>query len=73
MENEELKVLVMDEIATEIKKARESKGWTLYKLAQETKVAAGHLSRIERGMTAVRVDVLQRICIALKLEISFPV
>lgn len=72
MKDEETKIIVADEIAKRIREAREARGWTAYKLAEETGINSGHIARIEQGFMAVRTDILQRICCALKLEIKFP-
>lgn len=72
MEKDELKFQVGGAIADEIKTAREKRGWTIYRLAQKSGVHAAHISRIEEGMLAPRTDTLQKICAALKLEITFP-
>lgn len=72
MEKDELKFQVGGAIADEIKTAREKRGWTLYKLAEKSGIPAGNLHRIENGLSCPRIDTVQRICWALKLEISFP-
>lgn len=72
MEKDELKFLVGGVIADEIKREREKRGWTLYKLAEKSGIPAGNLHRIENGLSCPRIDTVQRICRALKMEISFP-
>lgn len=72
MEKEILKIQVAGSIAETVKKERERLGWTLYKLSQKTGIPAGNLCRIESGLYCPRIDTLQRICCALKIEISFP-
>lgn len=72
MKRDELKILVSDKIADVIKSERKKQGWTLYKLAEKSGVPAGNLSRIESGLYCPRIDTLQRICYALKLEMSIP-
>lgn len=47
-------------------------GLSLYQLAKKTGLSEGHLSKIERGMNIPRADVLHRICLALNLQIVFP-
>lgn len=71
-ENEETKLLASGEIARRIQNERLLRGWTIYKLAYKSGVSAGHLQRLESGMYAPRIDVLQRVCVALKMEIKFP-
>ena len=72
MKNEKLKNDVSKHVAQLIKEARKAKGWTKYRLAAETNLPCGHMHRIETGRYAIRIDVLQRVCAALKLEIKFP-
>lgn len=72
MKDDETKLLVSDEVARRIREAREMRGWSQYKLAEKSGVSAPHIYRIEQGFLAVRVDVLQRLCVALKLEMQFP-
>lgn len=47
-------------------------GMSLYELSKNTKISVGHLSRIERGLNMPRADILQKICLALNLQIVFP-
>lgn len=72
MTTDEQKLLISDELARRIRDAREAQGLTQYKLAKKSGVAAPHIWRIEQGFLSIRADILQRICVALKLEIKFP-
>lgn len=73
MKDDKLKLIVSDEIARRIRTEREKWGYSRYALAQKAGIDAGHLQRIEEGRFAIRIDVLQKICVALRLEITFPV
>ena len=59
-------------VAEMIRNARKSLGWTLYRLSKETGITEGHLSKIESGEIAPRVDMMQRITQALDVRVSFP-
>lgn len=59
-------------IAQAITEQREHLGFSLYQLAKQTGLSEGHLSKIERGMNIPRADVLHKICLALNLQIVFP-
>lgn len=72
MKTKELKTDVSKYVASAIRKARKAKGWTKYRLAEESGVTCGHLHRIEAGRMAIRTDGLQKICTALDLTITFP-
>ena len=60
-------------VAAMIKGSRERNGWTLYKLSKNTGLTIGHLSRIEKGKTAIRIDILNRLALALNFTVSFPI
>lgn len=60
-------------VAAIIKAARERNGWTLYELAKRTGIHCGHLSRIEKGETAIRIDILNRLALALNFTVAFPI
>lgn len=72
METNKLKTDVSTYVASAIREARKAKGWTKYRLAEESGVTCGHLHWIETGRMAIRTDVLQKICTALDLVITFP-
>lgn len=59
-------------LARMIQEQRLKLGISLYQLAKQTGLSIGHLSRIERGMNIPRADVLHKICLALNLQIVFP-
>ncbi len=65
MTKEENRKAAAAAVAETIRDARERKGWTVYRLAKESSLSAGHVFRIERGDVAVRVDVLHSIIRAL--------
>ena len=60
-------------VAAMIKAARERNGWTLYQLSKKTGLTSGHLSRIEKGKIAIRIDILNRLALALNFTVSFPI
>lgn len=72
MTKEENKEQTAAAIARMIRNARKASGWTLYRLSKETGITEGHLSKIESGEIAPRVDMLQRITQALDVCVSFP-
>lgn len=69
MEKEILKNQVARVVADTIKRERELRGWTIYKLSQETGIPAGNLCRIESGMYCPRIDTVVCIFSALGIEI----
>ena len=72
MIGEDTKLLAASYIARVIKKARETKGWSIYKLAYKSGVNCTHIYRIEEGFLSVRIDTLHKLCKALGLEIKVP-
>lgn len=56
-----------------IRTIRESYGWTRYKLAHKAGVSEAHLAKIEDGGYCIRIDILNRLCKALDMEITFPI
>lgn len=73
MKNGELKKSVSKTVAQIIKDARTDRGLSRYALAQMAGIDAGHLKRIEDGDLAIRVDALQKLCAAMRINITFPV
>ena len=59
-------------LAKIIQEQRLTLGLSLYQLAKQTGMSEGHLSKIERGLNIPRADILHKICLALNLQISFP-
>lgn len=72
MKDEETKLLVAGHIARVIKKAREEKGLSVYKLARKSSIDTATIYRIEDGLNTVRIDTLHKLCKALGLEIKVP-
>lgn len=58
--------------ASIIKQAREERGWTRYKLASLAHIQETHLAKIEEGEYCVRIDIVNRLAIALGIEVVFP-
>lgn len=55
-----------------IKAAREAKGWTHYELAKRSGLGETHVKNIERGAYSIRVDILERLCKTLEMEVIIP-
>lgn len=72
MDNDEIKILTAGTLARIIADAREKQGWSVYKLSQKSGVATAHIYRLEEGILTPRTDTLQKLCCALKIEITFP-
>lgn len=64
---------IRENIGRIVQSSRESKGWSRYQLAHKAGVQETHLAKIEQGDYSIRVDILQRICEALEIEITFPI
>ena len=57
-------------IGIKINKLRSEKGMTLKNVSVETGLSIGFLSQLERGITTVAIDTLDRIALALEVDIS---
>ncbi len=53
-------------IGKRIRKARENKGLTQEKLAEQLDVSNAYISKIERGRTPVNLDRLSELCVVLE-------
>lgn len=53
-------------IGKRIRKARENKGLTQEKLAEQLDVSNAYISKIERGRTPVNLERLSEICVVLE-------
>lgn len=60
-----------DNIGEKIKELRIKKGMTLRNLGEAVDLSAGFLSQLERGLTTISVDVLQRISVELGVEFTY--
>lgn len=60
-----------DNIGEKIKELRIKKGMTLRSLGEAVDLSAGFLSQLERGLTTISVDVLQRISVELGVEFTY--
>ena len=69
MTKEERRKATAAAVAQMIREARAKRGWSLYRLAKESGLSAGHVVLIERGDVAVRVDVLHDIVQALGVSV----
>ena len=52
--------------------ARQAKGWTIYELAERTGLGETHLKKLEQGAYSCRVDILEKVCKALEIEVTIP-
>jgi len=57
-------------IGSLIRRERESRGWSLGDLASRTGIAQPNLSRLERGLSDVRLSTLQRVAEAFGVTIT---
>jgi transcriptional regulator with XRE-family HTH domain len=69
---DETKLLTAGTVARMVYRARIEKRWSVYKLAYKSGLDTALIYKIEEGMSAPRIDTLQRICAALELKITFP-
>lgn len=60
-----------ENIGEKIKELRINKGMTLRGLGKSVDLSAGFLSQLERGLTTISVDVLQRISVELGVEFTY--
>lgn len=58
-------------IGKKINKLRTDQKLTLKNLSEATELSIGFLSQLERGMTAVAIDTLEKIAIALGVDLSY--
>ena len=58
----------MTPIEIRLREMRKSKGWTQAQLAKKVGMAQGEISRIESSATMMSLNVLDRLCRALKCE-----
>ena len=73
MKRNETHEMVARAIGEKIHKLRNEKGFTLYKLEKETGVKAHHIAQIEKAQIFPRVDILQRLLIALDAGVVLPI
>ena len=66
------RITVREEIGKTIRTARKAKGWTQAELAEKASVTLTHIKDVEQFTFAERVDILNRLCKALEIEITFP-
>lgn len=59
------------DIGEKIKELRVNKGMTLKDLGEATNLSTGFLSQLERGLTTIAVDILQKIATVLGVEITY--
>lgn len=66
------RITVREQIGKTIKTARKAKGMTQAELAEKASITLNHVKDIEDCVFAERVDLLNRICKALEIEITLP-
>ena len=69
MHDEEMRMT----IGRMIEQARKERGWSYYELAKRTGMGVTHLKSIEQGAYSCRVDIFNKICEALGIEVIFPI
>lgn len=60
-----------DDVGKKIKDLRNSRNLTLKELSSETDLSIGFLSQLERGLTTVAIDSLDKIAKALQVNLSY--
>lgn len=63
---------VREEIGRTIRQARKAKGWTREQLAEKASITTTHVVNIEDCAFAPRVDIINRLCKVLNIEITLP-
>ena len=63
---------VREQIGKIIRNARKSKNMTQAELADKTGLSIQHIENVERYAFAPRVDILNRLCKVLEIEITLP-
>lgn len=63
--------LLRVELGAVLRQIRQTRGWTLREVAQESQVALGYLSEIERGRKEASSELLDSICVALGVPLWF--
>lgn len=63
--------LLRVELGAVLRQLRNARGWTLREVAQESQVALGYLSEIERGRKEASSELLNAICDALGVPLWF--
>lgn len=58
------------QVGRRIKRLRQSQDMTMQELAERSKVSAGYISEVERGLSAVSVDKLTQIARGLGLDVD---
>lgn len=69
---DEQRIMVREKAAATIKAAREQKGWTRYELAKRAGIGETHLRNIEDAEFSVRLDIFNRILVALDIKVLMP-
>uniref|UniRef100_A0A6A7GBZ9 DNA-binding protein n=2 Tax=Hirondellea gigas TaxID=1518452 RepID=A0A6A7GBZ9_9CRUS len=62
---------MLTNIGEKINKLRKNKGMTLRDLGRKVDLSAGFLSQLERGLSTISVDLLQKIAVVLSVELTY--
>ncbi len=62
---------VRERIGQRIAKLRKEQGMTQAELAERTGIQRAHITRIEAGRYSVGIDLLDKIAVALGMEVDF--
>ena len=73
MKRNETHEIVARAIGEKIYRLRNERGFSLYKLEKETGVKAHHIAQIEKAQICPRVDILQRLLVALDAGMVLPI
>ena len=73
MKRNETHEIVARAIGEKIYRLRNKRGYSLYKLEKETGVKAHHIAQIEKAQICPRVDILQRLLVALDAGMVLPI
>lgn len=69
---DEQRIMIREKVGAMIKTEREQKGWTRYELAKRSGIGETHLRNIEDGEFSVRLDIFNRILVALDIKVLMP-
>ena len=59
------------DVGQKIKNLRKEKGLTLKELSDDTSFSVGFLSQLERGLTTIAIDSLEKIAKSLNVELAY--
>ncbi len=65
------KIIMTSDIGSKIKELRNSRKMTLKELSSQTDLSIGFLSQLERGLTTIAIDSLEKIAVILGVDLSY--